>query len=268
MLHSFLERVFGSQSFAVVNISSDAPQPHLERRVSEGLDDSVINIRALESRYGFENELMNAVALGQIHKETMLSGILLEEFMEKRAQDFLRNTKNYCIILNTLLRKAAERGGVHPVSLNEISSRFAMKIEQLDSASACPSLMREMFRGYCRLVRKSSVGAYSQAVQRTVSLIDMDLSAELTTGSLAKAQGLSVGYLSSVFSKETGFTVSEFVRKRRMERAKELLKSTGLQIQTVALHCGIMDLQYFSKMFKRETGVTPKEYRWRALNKR
>ena len=46
-----------------------------------------------------------------------------------------------------------------------------------------------------------------------------------------------------------------------MEHAAHLLGSTSLQIQTVALHCGIMDVQYFSKLFKRQTGMTPSDYR-------
>ena len=46
-----------------------------------------------------------------------------------------------------------------------------------------------------------------------------------------------------------------------LERAKELLQTTRLQIQTVALHCGIVDVHYFSKIFKKVTGQTPKEYR-------
>jgi transcriptional regulator GlxA family with amidase domain len=46
-----------------------------------------------------------------------------------------------------------------------------------------------------------------------------------------------------------------------MRRATELLESTNLQIQTIAMHCGIIDVQYFSKIFKKHIGKTPKEYR-------
>lgn len=72
---------------------------------------------------------------------------------------------------------------------------------------------------------------------------------------------MSAGYLSTVFSKETGKTVTEYIREKRMKHAAFLLSTTHLQIQTVALHCGIMDVQYFSKTFKKFMGKTPKEYR-------
>ena len=121
--------------------------------------------------------------------------------------------------------------------------------------------MRDMFRTYCRLVRKNSTNKYSLVVQKTVLLVDSDLSANLSLGTLAAVQDISPGYLSTVFKKETGKTVSQYIREKRINHAAHLLSTTHLQIQTVALHCGIMDVQYFSKIFKMQTGKTPKEYR-------
>jgi YesN/AraC family two-component response regulator len=46
-----------------------------------------------------------------------------------------------------------------------------------------------------------------------------------------------------------------------MEYAKYILSTSSMQIQNVALHCGILDVQYFSKLFKKHTGKTPTEFR-------
>jgi YesN/AraC family two-component response regulator len=121
--------------------------------------------------------------------------------------------------------------------------------------------MREMFRSYCRLVQQHSIKGYSLTVQKSIMLIEEDLSANITPRMLAEAQKLNPSYLSTVFKKETGKTISEYIREKRVKHALHLLATTKLQIQTVALHCGIMDLQYFSKIFKKHTGMTPKEYR-------
>jgi YesN/AraC family two-component response regulator len=218
-------------------------------------------MKAMEKRYSFENELIEAVSLGQIHKESLFSVTFSENMFEKRTADPIRNIKNYCIIINTLLRKAAERGGVHPVYLNRVSSSFALKIEQIHSLESGAELMKEMFRSYCRLVRKHSLKDYSLVVQKTILLIDSDLAADLSLSTLAEAQNVSAGYLSTIFKRETGKTVSNYIRDKRVKHAAHLLATTKLQIQTVALHCGIVDVQYFSKIFKKITGKTPKEYR-------
>ena len=212
-------------------------------------------------RYAFENELIRAVSLGQQHKESLLTAQLNENMFERRVADPLRNAKNYCIIMNTLLRKAAEDGGVHPIYIDSTSSKFALRIELLPDTKACSSMMREMFSSYCRLVYKHSMRRYSPIVQKAILIIDSDISAELSLNSLARKLDISAGYLATIFKKETKKTVSEYIKDKRIEHAMHLLSTTHLQIQTVALHCGIMDVQYFSKIFKKKTGKNPKEYR-------
>jgi len=159
------------------------------------------------------------------------------------------------------MRKAAEKGGVHPMHLDHLSSSFALRIESLASHTDHFELMLEMFRAYCRLVRKHTMQGLSPIVRKTVLMIESDLSANLTLATLAEAQNVSSGYLATIFKKETEKTVSEYIRKKRVKQAKHLLATTHLQVQTIALHCGIMDVQYFTKIFKKETGKTPKEYR-------
>lgn len=264
MINTFCERIWQSHSFSIVDVNNESripASPINETAHSETFDALLINMKAMEHRYSFENELMQAVTLGQIHKENQLLSAFSEMPFERRASDPLRNAKNYCIIMNTLLRKAAEKGGVHPIYLDAMSSSFAMKIEQMPSLSDNFGLMTEMFRSYCRLVRKHSMKDFSPVVRKTVLLVDSDLSADLSLKTLADAQNISAGYLSAVFKKETGQTVSEFIREKRIKHAVHLLSTTHLQVQTIALHCGIMDVQYFSKIFKKQMGKTPKEYR-------
>ena len=224
-------------------------------------DNTLIDMSIMERRYQFENEMMQAVSSGQISKADLILGSFSDETFEKRLPDSLRNFKNYCIIMNTLLRKAAESGGVHPIYLDSVSSDFALQIERLPTTADGKNLMREMFRSYCRLVRKHSMKDYSPLIRKAVILIESDLSASLSLRSIAEALGVSPGYLSTAFKKETGSTITEFILKKRMKHAAHLLRTTSLQIQTVALHCGIMDVQYFSKIFKKSVGKTPKEFR-------
>ena len=122
MLYSFCEKIWNTPSFLTVEIEKneilrDAP---MSKSLSESSEpsDTVIDIKTMESRYAFENEMIRAVELGLSQTEIPLNKVDSGEFFEKRASDPLRNAKNYGIIMNTLLRKAAERGGVHPIYLD------------------------------------------------------------------------------------------------------------------------------------------------------
>ena len=271
MLDRFCEIIWESRTFSIVELDSqDAlpPSPIVETLGEDKIDDVLVNVKAIETRYAFENQMIQAVSDGQLQMENQLIAAFSEEIFEKRLSDPTRNAKNYGIIMNTLLRKAAERGGVHPVYIDRVSSDFAAKIENSTSVTQMGALMREMFRVYCRLVRQHSLKHLSPTVQKAVLIIDSDISVDLSPRLLAQRLNISLGYLCTIFKKEMGKTVSEYVREKRIRHASYLLSTTNLQIQTIARHCGIVDVQYFSKIFKRETGKTPKEYRESASHSR
>ena len=223
--------------------------------------DTLHNMEILEQRYRYENEMMCAVAQGAGQKAEQLIAALSPASMEKRTADPVRNIKNYGIIMNTLLRKAAENGGVHPFYLDKQSNDFARRIEQTNTVAAAQLLMRDMFRDYCHLVRTTATAHHSPAVQKALACIDADLSGDLNLHTLAEQQNLNAGYLSALFHKEVGETVTQYITRKRLQLAQHLLKTTQLQIQTVAQHCGISDVSYFTKLFKKYLGKTPREYR-------
>ncbi|MBQ3015365.1 MAG: helix-turn-helix domain-containing protein [Clostridia bacterium] len=264
MLTSFCERLWNLPAFAIVDVNNeyDTPiSPIGSTPKEENFDEILADMKAMEKRYEYENELIEAVSLGQVHKENLFTSSFSDMLFEKRAPDLLRNAKNYCVIMNTLLRKAAESGGVHPLYIDRVSSDFAYKIENMSQLGQTAPLMRKMYTSYCSLVQKHTMRGFSELIKNTVLLIDSDISAQLSPGDIAKAQNVSLGYLSTLFRKETGKTLTEYIKAKRIAHAKHLLCNTQLQIQTVALHCGVVDLQYFSKLFKKETGKTPKQYR-------
>ncbi len=81
--------------------------------------------------------------------------------------------------------------------------------------------------------------------------------------STAKHVGMSSAYFSTVFSQTTGQSFIRFLTSLRIERAKELLTNTKRRISDIAMDIGYNEPNYFSHVFRKTTGVTPKEYRQR-----
>ena len=263
MLDAFFERLWGAQGYTMEVISRElAREKHFwEEPTQENAQSRMRHMEMMQTRYTMENNLMDAISRGQYHKVEVLFSQFSPYNFERRLSDSLRNTKNYCIITNTLFRKAAEKGGVHPYYLDEASSEFANRIEQLGSEKEVAALMTEMAKAYCRLVRKQNMKNYSALVQKAVVYIEGDLAGNLSLRVLAQDLNVNASYLSALFKKETGKTVTDYILQRRMELAAQLLKDTRLQVQTVAQYCGIVDIHYFTKLFKRHTGRTPREFR-------
>lgn len=236
-------------------------EPVTSRPEGAESEDTALAMRVLEKRYATENQLMQAVAAGQLHRaEAFVSGPPFS-WMENRAANPLRNAKNYTIILNTLLRKAAEAGAVHPLHIDSLSARFARKIELAVSTKALSELHREMVHKYCILVKNHSTKGYSLLVQKTLTRIESDLTADLSLKSMAALLNVNSSYLSMLFKKETGSTLTDYVNHKRIEHAIFLLNSTRMQVQTIARLCGIPDVNYFTKLFRKLVGKTPTEYR-------
>lgn len=228
----------------------------------EESESPLLSIQMIEKAYERENDLLNAISQGLVHKaEMFFTNTKPSEMLESRVTDNLRNAKNFLVVLNTLARKAVEQGGVHPIYIDSISSDFAMKIEAAKSTEECDDLFPTMIRKYSRLVQKHSQKNYSLLVQKVITCIDTDITADLSLKTQAKLLNVNPSYLSTLFKKETGITLTDYVNKKRVEKAKQLLKSGNAQIQTVAQNCGMLDVNYFTKIFKKHTGVTPKEYR-------
>ncbi len=233
------------------------------RKLQNDESEAPINIvQSIEKAYELENNLLNAISQGLTSKaEAVFGNVKPSAMLENRFTDKLRNAKNFMLVLNTLARKAVEQGGVHPIYIDGISSDFSLKIEAAPTVDECDKLFYDMIRKYSRLVQQHNQKNYSLLVQRVITVADTDITADLSLKNMAKILSVNPSYLSTHFKKETGVTLTEYVNKRRIERAKTLLKSTGMQIQGVAQSCGILDVNYFTKLFKKYTGVTPKEYK-------
>lgn len=265
MVNTFGEYIWMNENnFTIVDVDCDQTATFLPLQLNKTFNlsnNESWDMRVMENRYEYENQLIEAVSQGQFHKAELILNSFSSLSFESRVTDRLRNIKNYCIIMNTLLRKAAEKGGVHPVYLDRVSSDYAKRIEQIGSVFTMPDFMHEMLRSYCRLVKKHSTQHYSPLVQKAIIKIESDLTADLSLSAMAELNNVSTNYFSGLFKKETGQTLTDYVNIKRIKLAKHLLKTTNLQIQTIAQHCGILDYRYFSKMFKKYEGKTPKEYR-------
>lgn len=102
---------------------------------------------------------------------------------------------------------------------------------------------------------------YSKTIREALDYIDRNFQDDISLKDVAEAVYLNVWYLSDLFRREVGKTFSEYVKHKRIELAKKLLKESSLKLYEVAYHIGIREQSYFSSLFKKETGMTPKQYR-------
>lgn len=109
---------------------------------------------------------------------------------------------------------------------------------------------------------KAAGSQYRTLLTEAVSYIDANFQREdISLNRVAKEVNISANYLSAVFSQELGTTFVEYLTAKRMEKARELLRTSGLRSGEVAVAVGYKDPHYFSFLFKKTQGCTPRDYR-------
>jgi AraC-like DNA-binding protein len=85
----------------------------------------------------------------------------------------------------------------------------------------------------------------------------------LSVAQLAEWVRCTPDYLSWIFHRQTGATLIQYINEQRLSQAKHLLDTTALNVKEIAVAIGFADAGYFARLFRRATGVTPREYRKR-----
>ncbi len=103
----------------------------------------------------------------------------------------------------------------------------------------------------------------SGGIRRAEQYIRTHLSDALSVGVLAAVAGLSRHHFTRRFAQATGLPPVRYVREARCERAASLLGATQLSVKEIAARCGFESANYFCRVFRRSTGMSPNEYRRR-----
>ena len=128
----------------------------------------------------------------------------------------------------------------------------------------------DLFREYCLRIISLAIGLrdsvshskYKDVVDKVIEYIALHYSDEdLSLNILAEYVRFSPNHLSTIFSQQTGETLSRYLIDYRINKAKEELKCTSKKSSEIALDVGYRDPHYFSYMFKKVTGMTPTQYR-------
>ena len=188
--------------------------------------------------------------------------LLLSPLMGKLSADPVRDAKYTFLAGITLTTRFAIEGGMDSEQAYILSDLYIRRMDQCLDRNSVFSLFWEMFSYFTNQMRHLQTSPqYSLHVHNCIAYIDRNLHQELRLTDAAQELKLNRSYLSALFKKETGLPFSEFVRKRRIESAKSLLRDTDLSASEIAETLAFSSQSYFIRIFKAETGMTPGAYR-------
>lgn len=212
----------------------------------------------------YETLLLQLIEEGNLNFKKVLASASFSHGIvgEMAVGNSLRQAKNEVITAATLFSRAAIRGGLSRDLALTLSDYYIQSVESARSIPETFQIMQTMQEDYIRRVNRCRKGgSFSAPVRTCMDLIDRSIESPLTIAEIAEKTGYSGYYVSSMFRKETGSGISEYIQKKKVERAKLLLKTSDRSVGDIAAALSYSTPSRFSHVFHKVTGMTPREYR-------
>jgi AraC-like DNA-binding protein len=235
----------------------DAPRPDKPRQYY----DSIYAGRSSMFRhtpYALEERLVGAVIRGdEAGALNTLREIGRSGEKAVLAQDPLRSAKNSIIGTIAFLARASIQAGLDPEQVFALSDIITRQTEELRSRKEALASEEKILLRFIGLVKTRSGQGYSRPVRRTLNYIESRLDRRLYLADMAAAIRINPNYLSGLFKKETGKSLTEFITMRKIQESAYFVRHTDYSIADIAALYSFSGQSYFIRCFKTVTGRTP-----------
>ena len=215
-------------------------------------------------RYRIENRLLAAIRSGQTGDALRIFDRHMSAANLPRSGAVLyRNPQVSYSILRTLLRKAAEEGGLSVVTIDTITQRHAQLSAAANSAAQQYKYARDLARDLTDAVHKTQLQSQDCAPETRAILeyLHLHYAENVRIEDLTALTGYSRSHISTVFKRDKGRSILSWLAMLRCHKAQELLENTDASVSDIAATAGYDDANYFVKVYKKEFGETPSETR-------
>lgn len=178
------------------------------------------------------------------------------------SDDPVRNYKYLFVAAVTLASRTAIMGGMDAERAYNISDLYILKMDSLQTVEEIKALHAEMFAFYTKEMAKlDKAEVYSKPVILCMDYIYNHLHETIRVETLSALVGLNRSYLSTLFKKETGISVSEYILSKRMEAAQNMLRFSDYTYAEISAILAFSSQSHFNRVFRAQTGYTPKAFR-------
>ena len=212
-----------------------------------------------ETYYNVLSELMHALNKGNLEK----SKKSLKKFLQVSrltSSESLEECKRDLFLLNDYCHIAMFETHIHPAYILRLYAGIRHKIIHLTSRDMVTGMVNDICHKYCILVKNYAFTGYSKTISDVINYIHLHLDEKLTLALIAEHFKKNAASLSNSFSREVGISMTEFIHQARINEAIKYFNMTEMSVSEVAVAVGFQDFAYFSRLFKKVVGKSPKEY--------
>ncbi|SHJ43896.1 AraC family transcriptional regulator [Parasporobacterium paucivorans] len=160
-----------------------------------------------------------------------------------------------------VISRSAVDAGADINEIFHLNENFMSHMEEFKTIEELSSWITSLLLRYISATFDFAEIKHADVVYKTIEYIKMNYYKRMTLEEIAESAYLSKTYLSSIFKKETGQSISGYINKIRVDKSKTMLLQDNSSIIDIANACGFEDQSYYTKVFKNIVGMTPKKFR-------
>lgn len=212
--------------------------------------------------YPIENErqLQEHIRTGDKEAAQELLNELLVHIYSHAGNDYDR-IKSRVRELLVLMSRAAIDGGADVDEIFNLCYRYEREVDTFGNVEALNRWIGAILHKFISFVFDFNDIKHQNVIFKTTAYIKEHLTDKLSLDQAAEQVYLSKSYFCRIIKDELGCTFTEYVNRLRIERSKTLLRGTGMPIAEIACAVGFDDQSYFTRIFKKQTGMAPGKYR-------
>ncbi len=216
----------------------------------------------LDGYYEQESELRHVIGPG---KSSAAAHLLKQRDRRIYTDDPLINALVRLLSLNIICKQALTEAGIPSILIEQLYGFYVRDISgHRGELPGQEEIWEErMLTDYGTMARQCASRRISERMRTVTNYVLAHYQEKLSVQRIAQELNLTPNYLSSQFKKETGDSLSDYIRKIRIDGSLTLLGNTTLSISQIAEKVGFDDYNYFSRVFHRQMGLSPSEYRCR-----
>lgn len=207
-----------------------------------------------------EKEFPEIIAAGNETKVLTESRNILENILSSYLNDKI-TAKNLCFEFALILSQIAAGCGKKSGNLSGNLEPLLQRLIECTELSAVRTCMLDIIAAFIDSAFFVPPVKHTDAIDNATDYIKQNYMRKITLEDVAANVYLSPSYLSKLFKTATGKNFNSYLNTERIEQAKQLLLSGSGDLESVAMSVGYEDQSYFTKVFKRLTGVTPKKFK-------
>lgn len=215
-------------------------------------------------KYEIENDLLYKIEHGLVDELKESAHDLASLGASGSEFDYFnQHPKEAMASLRAMVRVVAVRSGLSIVTVDEILSKYTNLMREARTAAESVKLIESFQIEMTQAIReyRSHVPPCSPFIKNVTEYIILNYNTDISLTSLAEKFGISPSYLSHTFKREINKGVKEFIEEIRISNACRFIENTDMSISQIGYAVGYLDSNYFTKVFKKITSLTPREYR-------